>query len=322
MTRRLAVVVTLFGLLPLPSAALASGAFVGSFQGGSGVLSRDGSVRYVALGAGSHTVLEAVSTKDGSVVRSADLYGSWGIPGIGLDGTTGGLSRDGRTLVVGSTSFGPSSSFLVLDARTLRMTGSVDLRGTFGYDALSPDARMLYLIRTLSLSNASRYVVRAYDLRTSRLLPGRIADRTQKSWVMQGYPETRATSADGRWVFTLYQNPGGYPFVHALDTVNGVAHCVGLPFTGDQSVLFNLRLTLHDGGRTLAVHWRSGRPWLNVAVGSWRISYPRGGMPWRWVGSGIAAALALLAATATLLLRRRRLREELHEDSRQELGLA
>lgn len=320
MTRRLALVVPLLVLLALPPAAPASGPSAGALQGGSGVLSPDGSLRYLALGAGTHTALEAVSTKDGSVVRSVDLTGSWGIPAVSLDGTNGGLSHDGRTLVVGSTGFGQSTSFLVLAARTLRMKGAVDLHGQFGFDALSPDARTLYLIHTLSLADTSRYAVRAYDLGTGRLLPGRIADKTEKSSVMKGYPETRTTSSDGRWVYTLYQNPGGYPFVHALDTVRGVAHCIVLPFAGDQSVLFNLRLTLHDGGRALAVHWRSGRPWLDVAVGTWRISSVGGGFPWRWVGPGIGGGLALLVAAALLL--RRRLRQEVDEEPRHELGLA
>ena len=61
------------------------------------------------------------------------------------------------------------------------------------------------------------------------------ADKAQAGWVMEGSPMTRATSADGRWVYTLYSRPGGYPFVHALDTVNGVAHCIGLPWRGDQA---------------------------------------------------------------------------------------
>jgi hypothetical protein len=319
-SRRLVIALCALAVLAVAPAAQASGVVVGAIQGGSGVLSPDGTLRYVALGAGSHTAVEAVGTADGVVARSADLYGSWGIPAIALDGTNGGLSRDGHTLILGSTNFGPSSDFLVLDARTLNTTDSFSLNGLFGFDALSPDGTTVYLIHTLSLANADRYVVRAYDLRTHKLLPGRIADRTQKSWVMQGYPETRATSADGRWQYTLYQNPGGYPFVHALDTVDGVAHCIGLPFTGDQSVLFNMRLTLRDGGRTLAVHWRSGRPWVNVALGSWRISHPGSGFPWLWAGLGLGGGLALLAAAGLLL--RRRLREKVHEHTGQELGLA
>ena len=77
---------------------------------------------------------------------------------------------------------------------------------------------------------------------------------------------------------------------------------------------------MRDHDRTLAVHWRSGRPWLNVAVGSWRISYPGGGFPWIWAGAGSPASLAVLAA-GVLLLRRRR-REEVEQHAGQELGLA
>ena len=196
------------------------------------------------------------------------------------------------------------------------------LHGSFAFDALSPDASRLYLIQHTEAANGdyAHYVVRAYDLRTHRLLPGRVADRTQKSWVMNGYPVTRMTSADGRWVYTLYQNGGdGYPFVHALDTVRGVAHCIGLPLE-NQNGIYNLVLSLRNGGRTLAVHWQSGRPWLDVNTATWGISLPRGGTPWRWIGSGIGGA-ALLAAAAGLLLRRR-LRQEVDEQPRDELRLA
>ena len=134
---------------------------------------------------------------------------------------------------------------------------------------------------------------------------------------MAGTPMTRTTSADGRWVYTLYQKPSGEPFVHALDTVGGAAYCIDLP---RNRALYNVVLSLRDHDRTLAVHWRSGRPWLNVAVGSWRISEATGGFPWAWVGAAIGGGLALLAA-AVLLLRRRRA-EEVEQHARQELGLA
>ena len=65
---------------------------------------------------------------------------------------------------------------------------------------------------------------------------------------------------------------------------------------------------------------RSGRPRLDVAVGSWHISYPHGGFPWAWVGAGIGGGIALLAVGALLLRRRRS--QELQEHARQELGLA
>jgi hypothetical protein len=134
---------------------------------------------------------------------------------------------------------------------------------------------------------------------------------------MAGYALTRTTSAGGRWVYTLYQKTSGELFVHALDTVTATAHCIDLPASEG---LYNVVLSLRDGGRTLAVHWRSGRPWLNVDLGTWRVSSPSSGSPWAWVGAGIGAALALLVA-GVLLLRRRR-GEELQQHPGDELGLA
>jgi hypothetical protein len=175
----------------------------------------------------------------------------------------------------------------------------VVLKGNFAYDALSPDGSRLYLIQHFSSSNLSRYIVRAYALDERRLLPGRIADRTQRGWVMAGYPVTRATSADGRWAYTLYARPGGYPFVHALDTVRGVAHCIGIPWRGNQNPLWRLRLSLRDGGRTLSLHWPSGREYLAVTRGSWRTSHPAAAAP----GAGSAFPWwAVVAGAAVLLL--------------------
>jgi hypothetical protein len=174
----------------------------------------------------------------------------------------------------------------------------------------------------MASNDLSHYVVRGYDLRTNRLLPGKIADRSEDEETMAGYAQTRTTSADGRWVYTLYQKPSGEPFVHALDTVRAAAYCIDLPSSPKTNqAVYNLVLSLRNGGRTLAVHWRSGRPWLNVAVGSWAISDARAGFPWASVGAGIGGGLVLLAAAGALLLRRRR-RQELHEHARNELGLA
>ena len=50
-------------------------------------------------------------------------------------------------------------------------------------------------------------------------------------------------------------------------------------------------------GQRLGVHWRSGRPWLNVDLASWRVSPAGGGgFPWLWLALvlGLAAALLLL----------------------------
>jgi hypothetical protein len=234
------VVVTALAALLLPSAALAAGpSYVA--QGGLGVLSRDGKHRFVAVSTGAGTAIERVAVHGGAVSGWATLDGEWGIPQPTMrPGELEGLTRDGKQLIVGAVGAGRPARFAVIRTRNLRVDYRFELPGSFAYDALSPDGRTLFLTQYVDQDNASRYVVRAYDLRSGRLVPGRIADRAQKSWVMEGFATTRTTSADGRWVYTLFTRPGGYPFVHALDTVRRVAHCVGLPWTaGDQAPLMN-----------------------------------------------------------------------------------
>lgn len=317
---RLAAVALVLAALAAAPAAAGDGPMPGVQQLGAGVLSRGGSTRFVAVPAAADaTVLEQLGTRDGIVRNLVQLPGSWGVPTITYGTDAEGLSPDGRTLVLGDVPRAyprRTSGFLVLDAGTLRVERRIELRGDFAYDALSPHARRLYLIQHVDPANAQRYVVRRYDVPTGRLLPGRVADRTQRGWVMAGYPQARATSASGRFVYTLYQNPGGFPFVHALDTVRGVAHCVGLPWRGDAGGFADMTVSLRDRDRTLAVHRLSGRPWLAVDTRTWRIATDRrAGLPWLGIGAGAAAALA---GAAALVLRRRRRRRA--EELEQELG--
>ncbi|MDX6486034.1 MAG: hypothetical protein QOF43_1187 [Gaiellaceae bacterium] len=303
-----AAVFVLASLAAAPAAA-GDGPMPGAQQLGSGVLSSDGTARYVAVGVGSDTSLLRIEAKTGFVQQSSDLVGMWGVPVATYSNQAGeGLTVDGRSLVLADiqTSYPrTSSAFSILDTRFMRARLTFSLKGDFAYDAISPNGKRLYLIQHVDPSDTQHYVVREYDVAAGRLLPGRIADRTQKGWVMQGYPLARTMSGDGRWVYTLYQNPGGFPFVHALDTVRGVAHCVGLPWAGSQDGMGNMRLSLRNHERTLAVHWLSGRPWRVVDTATWRTSLDhRTGVPWFGLGAGGAGALA--AAAAWLLARRRR----------------
>jgi len=300
-------------LLPFALVALVAlvAAPVALADGGSapvaaeGVLAPGGKIRYATLTNGRSTTVNASRT-NGVVIRWRDIRGHWAVPGVAFDGTAGGLSGDGRTLVLMQAQTAPlptRSVFQIVRTSDLAPVQRVVLKGNFAFDALSPDGSRLYLIQHVSQQNLSRYVVRAYSLDRRRLLPGRIADRTQRGWVMAGYPVTRATSADGRWVYTLYMRPSGYPFVHALDAVRGVAHCVGIPWHGNQNVLWRLRLSVRDGGRALTLRWPSGREYLAIARDTWRISHPGAaarsgsgsGFPWWILGVAGAGALLLLA---------------------------
>jgi hypothetical protein len=314
MSGRLAVALALTFLVVVP-VARADGPMPYATQYGFGVVSPDGGTRYLAVAAdqAQNTLVEAVNTHGGTMHGWLELVGQWGVPIVTYDAGGAGLTADGKTLVLGDARAvypRDRSSFVVLDTAHLQQRHIVGLKGDFAFDAISPDGRMLYLVQHVDPTNTQRYVVRAYDLDAERLLPGRIADRTQKGWVMQGYPMARATSADGRWVYTLYQNPGGYPFVHALDTVRGVAHCIGLPWRGSQDGFYNLRLTLH--GSSLAVHWLSGRPWLRIDTRSWRVRADHGAQfPWLPVSG---AGVVLLLCAAGLLQRRRRRAQELEQE--------
>jgi hypothetical protein len=281
--------------------------------GGLGALAPDGKTRYVAVAGTSETTIERVRVSDGSILTWTTLGGIWGIPAPTVSPTGGeGVTHDGKKLVVASAGGGWPTRFAVLDARSMRTLDTFDLDGSFAYDAVSPDASTLYLVQHVDQENVARYVVRAYDMVNHRLLPGRIADKTQRSWVMEGSPVSRATSGDGRWVYTMYQRPGGYPFVHALDTVTGVAHCTGLPWKGDQAALASIRLTLAVDGKTLSMRWRDGRSWLTMNTATWQLTHAATGTAyqWTWVVAAIGAATALaLTAGVVLLGRRRRPRE-------------
>jgi hypothetical protein len=231
----------------------------GAETGWEGAVARDGKVRYVALpGYGSETIVAAVRLRGGRVVRWGVVRGAYGVPLVAYDGTKGGLTADGTTLVLTEATSNPGrvSRFPVLSTRILRVRSTVTLRGRFSFDAVSPDGSTLFLVEYFGTGPNVPYRVRAYDLRAERLVAGAIVDRLEKEATMLGQPVTRATSRDGRWAYTLYARQEDEPFVHALDTVRREAFCVDLPLELGQPKQMALRLRLVDGGRRLTV--RSG----------------------------------------------------------------
>jgi hypothetical protein len=253
-----------FGALGVLCAAIGSAAALGDggpvyvMQGQDGVAR--GNVRYVAFASGNGTVLEVIQRRGGRVLNYTFLPGNYGIPMVAFDGTTDGLSRDGRTLILGDVSGGPelqkNSSFAVVDVRRLRLRQTIQLRGDFAFDALSPDGRMLYLIQHVSIPE-SRYRVRVYDRFAGQLLPKTVSDTRRWQSVMQGVPVARATTRDGRWAYTVY-GANDHPFVHALDTTQARAVCVDLPMRKLPSDHYSLRIRIEGRGR-LIVHTTKGR---------------------------------------------------------------
>jgi hypothetical protein len=119
--------------------------------------------RYVTLFAGGESVVARIR-QNGGQVEDARSFGDYVIPAVTVDGEAGGLSADGSTRVLAHPRGGfrrPQTTFQVLDPR-LRQRDRITLRGSFTFDAISPDGSRIYLIEYTSPSNPTRYEVRAY----------------------------------------------------------------------------------------------------------------------------------------------------------------
>jgi hypothetical protein len=247
--RRLLFIVCCCGLsLAAPAGADGAGGPVPPQQGGAGVSAPGSDLGFVATVVGRSTLVQRVRHGTGTVERFRLIDGSFGVPGVAYDGSATGLSADGGTLVLADAGrqMRTRTRLVVLDARTLRPRARIVLPGFFTVDAISPDGRWMYVVHYTSATDLNRYEVRAYDLRTRRLLAKPVIDPREPDEKMQGLPVTRVMSADGRWAYTLYQSLDGAPFVHALDTAGRTAACIDLDdLTNDD--LSEARLVLAGG---------------------------------------------------------------------------
>jgi len=148
-----------------------------------------GSDRFVTLRSGADTIVAAVRQRGGRISSYRRLRGRFTIPAVAYDGSAGGLSADGRTLVLAKPRFRwAESSFLVVDTRTLRPRRQFTLEAAWSFDAISPDGRYLYLIEYTDPKDPSRYAVRLYDLALGRLAPEPIVDPHEADEEMRGAP--------------------------------------------------------------------------------------------------------------------------------------
>jgi hypothetical protein len=227
-----------------------------------------GSTRFTVSPNGSSTHIEALNRHDLALRRSANVDGKYGVPTMIPANVRLGMFRDGKRFVLQSVANRSRTSFVVVRTADLSVARTISLEGSFSFDALSPDGTRLYLIQHTS-DDFQHYVVRAYDLTENALLPGRIADKAQRGWVMRGRPVSRVATANRRWVYTLYTDPSGFPFVHALDTVKGVAHCVGIAWRGSQDELTSYRLRV--AGNHLLVLAGSGMVYRSIDRTTWAV---------------------------------------------------
>jgi hypothetical protein len=223
--------------------------------------------------------------QDGSLVswfdaargaRTADAvlqaHGAFRLVGVAQDGTRAVLART-QTL---------STTFAIVSPRTERI---VRLGGhDWSFDALN--GRSLFLIQTLAYG----YQVRLYDLAANTLQRRPLKDPHERA-LIQGTPFARASTPDGRFLFTLYVGTNGYAMVHELDTVAGFAHCIDLPATSSGAAT-TWGLAPDPANHTLwAVSPAAGRVvGIDVRTHAVRLSYSF--QRTAWTANAVAAALS------------------------------
>ena len=285
--------------------------------GPTGVTTPAGSARYVTIPAGRSTVVARVRREGGRIVGSRLLPGTFTIPAVAYDGSAGGLSADGRTLVLITprTSFPRArTTLLVLGARRLATRETIRLRGDFSFDAIAPHGRLAYLIQYNNPRDPTRYLVRAYDLVHGRLLHAPVVDPHERGEKMRGNPLSRAVSPDGRWAYTLYDGAGGTPFIHALDTSGRTARCIDLDGIAVSRYPWRFRLGISRDGHTLTIREGKERELL-VDTRTFRprkpgptVTTPRAGsdgLRWPVVALVALGGAAAAGALLTLGVRRR-----------------
>ena len=307
--RRLVAVIVMAAAGTLGSAGTAQACdcgVPGPIIGGPGVSGQNGVTYQAGPRRGGRTLVESV--QNGWPYGMVRIDGAYGIPRVARDGTTGGLSADGRTLIlqqVARTRPGGHTRFAVLAARSLHLREVLRLPGSFSYDAMAPDGSALYLIQHLGARRDHSYLVRAYDLARGRMIGTPVFDPEDGPSPMNGYPLVRVTSPDSRWQYTLYGQGHGRTFIHALDTVARRAVCIALPHSSGGRP--GLELTTGDGWG-LGVT-RASRLVATVDTSSFRVTpWPppaaaqpvRGGRPGEAgsPGGGLGVVLGVLALLA------------------------
>jgi hypothetical protein len=159
----------------------------------------------------------------------------YALPAVTTQGDLGGISFDGRTVVLAHARQGEGGRSRFLVAEDGKLT-PLSFSGKVAFDALAPKGSAIYLTRRASATDPTKYTVLSYN-RAQKVL-NRVVTKIVFSaeggedpgrWTMQGQPLTRTSAADGSWTYTLYDSRE-YPFIHALPLgQGGWAVCIELP---------------------------------------------------------------------------------------------
>ena len=202
------------------------------------------------------TYVRALNVTTGQPIRQITLNDVFELPAVELDGGPGGLSPDGRWLVLQTSPYRRDgkwqSRFIVLDTAFKQTPRTVNLSGNYLFDAISNDGNGLFLIENIPPEDPTQYKVRLYDLTKGGMDPQVVADKTDTE-IMSGLRRTAIPSRDGEWLFSLYVRDSSGPFIHALNLKQRFAVCIDLPEQGKEDFEKQLLWSLAMGpdGKTL-----------------------------------------------------------------------
>ena len=208
------------------------------------------------------TTLVDVDPKTGATRHTLHLPGQFQLPPATIGGVPGGLSQDGRWLVLQAfdtpTNFPSATHFAVVDTSYAKLVKQIDLTGYFQFDAISNDGQRIYLIEYLS---SSEYQVRFLNVGTRQLDPTIVFDKSDGSSAMAGLRLSGVASPDGHWLYSVYIRQDKGAFIHALSLDNPIAFCIDLPGSGYASSQdgFHWSLALSaDGSHLFAANGAMG----------------------------------------------------------------
>ncbi len=169
-----------------------------------------------------------IDPASGATSTRVGLPGDYLLPPATNSGIPGGLSQNGRWLVLQRFD-GSASHLLVFDTTFHTAPRSIDLSGQFQFDAISNDGERVYLIQ--SIGNGD-YHVRVYVMSAGALNPNFVVDKREGGNAMNGLKLTGVASHDGQWLFSVYARANHGAFIHALNLDAGFAACLDLPGNG------------------------------------------------------------------------------------------
>lgn len=221
-----------------------------------GIPSTDGK-HFYAL---SSKTLQEIDPRSGAVLRTLALPGTFEMPPATIGGIPGGLSQNGRYLVLQRAGQRTSSHMVLIDTQQFNVAKRIDLNGRFDFDAVNNTGQSIYVIEYPNPAD-SYYHVRVYEVGPGQLGGYAVANKGEPNEVMTGVRLSGVFSPDGQWLYSLYAREKKGAFVHALNLNQPFAFCLDLPgsgwSSGSNAFQWSLAMT-HDGRHVYAANGPMG----------------------------------------------------------------